>query len=78
MWIKCEDRLPETPKNWDEYLGDSKEYVVAYSDGFGGYSYQSMKWCDGWNCMMCTDGTISRKHEIKDIIAWFEIPEYKG
>ena len=77
MWIKCSDRLPKTPKSWVDYLGNKKQYVVAYPDGVGGYSYQSMGWCDGWNCSMMPDGTIHKEHEITDVVAWLEIPEYK-
>ena len=78
MWIKCSDRLPKTPKNWADYLRNKKQYVVAYPDGVGGYSYQTMGWCDGWNCSMMPDGTIYKEHEIADVVAWLEIPEYKG
>lgn len=76
MWIKCEDRLPDTPKTWREWVTNRKSYVVAYKAG-SGYCYQSVEWCDGWNCSMMTDGTISKEHEMTDIVAWFEIPEYK-
>lgn len=77
-WIKCKDKLPKTPKTWREYFVRQRDYIVAYPNGVGGYSYQTMGWCDGWNCSMRPDGTICREHEIKDVEAWMEIPKYEG
>lgn len=77
MWIKCEEGLPETPKNFRESLG-RLPYLVAYPCGADMYGYQTMGWCDGWNCSMMSDGTISKEHEITNIVAWFKIPEYEG
>ena len=76
-WIKCDDRLPETPKTWEEWVCDRKTYVVAYKVA-GVYCYQSLNWCDGWNCSMNPDGTIAREHQIMNIVAWCEVPEYNG
>lgn len=77
-WIKCEDKLPETPKTWEEYVFNEKVYMVCWESTSNTYGYQSLRWCDGWNCSMMPDGTISREHEIKDVVAWYEVPEYKG
>lgn len=73
-WIKCKDRLPENPTNpLDEY-----EYFVSCKAPTGGIYYSSMSYADGWNCQVLFDGTVNKEHELKDIVAWAEIPKYKG
>lgn len=79
MWIKCEEGLPETPKTYNEWRDEKKDYVVAMANDYlqGTFYYQSTNWCDGWNCSMKEDGTICREYEFKDVVAWFEIPEFR-
>ena len=73
-WIKCKDRFPENPENPME----EKMYFVAYkNEATGHYLYSITGYADGWNCSLMFDGTISKEHEMKDIVAWAEIPEYK-
>lgn len=70
-WIRCSEKLPDTPKHPCE----EKEYMVVY--GFPGYyCYQYMSYADGWNCRVNTDGSITKTHEVHNIIAWAEVPEY--
>lgn len=71
-WIKCEDKLPEMPKNPLE----EKTYLVACKH-LSGYYYQTMTWADGWNCSVGFDGTVHRESEIKSVVAWAETPEYE-
>lgn len=72
-WIKCEDRLPEMPSNPFE----SKVYLVIWKPGKH-HHYMTVGWADGWNCSLEFGGKIDKKYEIKDIIAWAEIPEFEG
>jgi len=71
-WIKCEDKLPEMPTS----PFGQRQYLVAWKSA-DKYSYSTISWAAGWNCSLNWDGKIIRKHEIKDIVAWAEIPEYE-
>lgn len=71
-WIKCKDGLPENPTS----PLDWKKYWTVRKTRYG-LSYSVNYWAYGWNCSMNFDGTIYREHEIKDVIAWAEIPEYE-
>lgn len=66
-WIPCSERLPEY---------ENEEYMVV-SECYGEYLYQILTFACGWNCARYSDGTINRKHEIKNIIAWMPITEYR-
>ena len=66
-WIPCSERLPETPKHYY----DRSLYLTCTKTGY----ITSIYWWDGWNCSMDEDGTVYRKHEMKDIVAWMELPE---
>lgn len=65
-WVLCKDKLPGMPKSENK----REEYLVYTEKG----AYCVMGWCNGWNCHYNLDGTINRAAEIKDIIAWMEIP----
>ena len=70
QWIPCSERLPEVPSTNDEI----ENYLVCSEDG----NIIVMMWADGWNCTLF-NGTVNRKYEIDDVIAWMPIPEpYKG
>ena len=73
-WIKCEDGLPENPK---DYLDENRYFVVVKTQK-GRNLYTTASYADGWNCTLLCDGTISRKYEWKDVVAWAEIPDYEG
>lgn len=66
-WIPCSERLPETPKHYY----DRSLYLTCTKTGY----ITSIYWWDGWNCSLDEDGTVYRKHEMKDIVAWMELPE---
>lgn len=66
-WIPCSERLPETPKHYY----DRSLYLTCTKTGY----ITSIYWWDGWNCTVNEDGTVYRKHEMKDIVAWMELPE---
>ena len=72
-WIRCKDRLPKNPKS----PVDENRYFVVVKTKHGHNFYTTAEYADGWNCSLRFDGTISRKYEWKDVIAWAEIPEYK-
>ena len=36
----------------------------------------TMMWVDGWNCYYKADGTHVTEYEVKDIVAWMELPEF--
>lgn len=64
-WNLCKDKLPGMPpKNKRE------EYLCLV----GREHYMIIGWCGGWNCSYNLNGTINRKAEIKDVIAWMPIP----
>jgi len=67
QWIPVSERLPENPPT----IFDIKAYLVCKD--FGGM--QVVVWCDGWNCTMDFNGVISKKNEIKGIVAWMPLPE---
>lgn len=54
-WIRCEDRLPESNNNCEEYL--------TYKEGG---VFQVLMYWHGWNRSVGDNG----EHEIKTIIAW--------
>lgn len=70
-WIDCKDRLPENPTS----PLDSKNYLVALSNE-GNCYYNVISYAGGWNCMLCFDGSVDKTYEIKNAIAWMEIPKY--
>ena len=65
IWYKCEEKLPETPKS---FL-DVKYYLTLSESGV----YSILHWFDGWNC-----SGDKKDYEIKDIVAWAEIPTMEG
>ena len=69
-WIPCSERLPETPKHYY----DRSLYLTCTKTGY----ITSIYWWDGWNCSLDEDGTVYREHEMKDIVAWMELPEPYG
>lgn len=74
-WIKCEERLPENPKS---PLHMEMYMIARIPKKTGTVLYGMCYWADGWNCSLNFDGTFDRSHEIKDIVAWAEIPKYEG
>lgn len=71
-WIRCKDRLPRTPANPLEV----KEYLIVSKES-SGYLYNMAYWADGWNCTIDFSGHIDRENEMKNVVAWAEVPEYK-
>lgn len=63
-WIKMEDKLPEKPKAWY----DLKTYLVKHKNG----TVQVVPWADGWNCCYNEDGSVYRKNEFHDVVAWID------
>ena len=74
-WIRCQDELPKT----DLRFGiPQKEYLCAIQHrGGSGYTYMVLNYCDGWDCSVMTNGNIYRKSEIKDVVAWCEVPKFE-
>lgn len=70
-WIRCKDKLPETPGAYDEM----KDYYTVSVTKYGNI-YQVMSYVDGWNCRRSIDGEIYKDSEITGVNAWAEIPEY--
>lgn len=66
-WNNAKERVPEKP---DKYY-KTKMYLVKYENGV----YQTLSWADGWNCVYEPDWTVSRKHEITDVLAWIDPDE---
>lgn len=77
MKFEWKDNAKEKPVNPKSPL-TRKDYLVCVKYYAGKYGYQTMEWADGWNCSMDFNGEIDRTHEIKNIVAWAEIPEYTG
>lgn len=65
-WIPVTEKLPETEKwpNWGEYLTCDKDGYISVTH-----------WADGWSCSMMRDGSIYRKHEYNDVVAWMPLPK---
>lgn len=89
FWISMQDRQPETvqiPKDRTEWeymqtFADrhADEYLIIREDG----TREICEWCNGWNCTFNYDSGhdewyVSHKHEYTDVLAWAEIPAYKG
>lgn len=67
--------------DWHDLRKDPTD--APSSDGFylvaipvkanGSKIYMVARWCEGWNCHKDEDGSVSRDHEMTDIIGWKEI-----
>ena len=66
-WIPVTERQPEKAKNWY----DMAFYLTCNASG----RISVTSWHDGWNCNGTPDGSIVRTFEMKDIVAWMELPE---
>lgn len=67
QWIDCKERLPENPKG----LLRMKHYLTCSVNG----AIQILMWANGWNCVIDGYGNILRDKEIKDVVAWMELPK---
>lgn len=65
-WIKCSEKLPTNPTD----ALDCKDYLTCSNEG----NIQVYRWADGWNCNVDFNGKFYKKYEIKDIVAWAELP----
>ena len=63
-WIPCEERLPERDGKYMTTVDCVGEMVIMMLD-----------YVDGWNCVREAEGTVYRKYEIFDVIAWRPAPE---
>lgn len=68
VWKLCKDELPKN--------SNASRYMIAHD--YGGKLINAgviVSYYDGWNCSKNIDGTIYKKSEITEVIAWCEVPE---
>lgn len=69
VWKLCEEELPSENSN-------ASRYMIAHDyDGKLINAGVIVSYYDGWNCSKNIDGAIYKKSEIRDVIAWCEVPE---
>lgn len=64
-WRYCSEELPPEVKPGEEI----KEYLICTEDGF----YGVLRWCNGWNNLFLSDGTLYTEGEVNDVVAWMPI-----
>lgn len=67
-WHLCDEELPGMPPMYKR-----EEYLCCLGENM----YMILAWCGGWSCSYNLDGTINRKAEIEDVIAWMPIPKLR-
>ena len=69
VWKLCKDELPSENSNVSRYM------IAHDYDGELINAGVITSYYDGWNCSKNIDGTIYKRAEITDVVAWCEVPE---
>lgn len=67
IWKDFKKEKPPRPKD----NLDLRFYLCCTESGMR----TVLSWSDGWNCYTDFSGEVHRDNEIKDIVAWMELPE---
>ena len=68
-WIDVNNALPEV---------ESTQFnKVQYLCAMDSETYQTLSYCEGWNCFRNYNGEVEKESEIDSVLAWKEVETYK-